>query len=87
MSFIDCVHVCNTFLVSNNKNISKVKETQDQKLRVNDLYSSGSKAGALYGLAKIRKALEDRTPSFRPILSAIGTPTYTVIWLNFATDH
>ena len=32
MSYIDCVHVCNTLLVSNNKNISKVKETQDKKL-------------------------------------------------------
>ena len=32
MSYIDYVHVCNTFLVSNNKNISKVKETQDKKL-------------------------------------------------------
>ena len=30
--YIDCVHVCNTFLVSKNKNISKVKETQDKKL-------------------------------------------------------
>ena len=30
MSYID--HVCNTFLVSNNKNISKVKETRDNKL-------------------------------------------------------
>ena len=32
MSYIDYIHVCNTFLVSNNKNISKVKETQDKKL-------------------------------------------------------
>ena len=32
MSYIDYVHVCNTFLVSNNKNISKVKETQDKEL-------------------------------------------------------
>ena len=32
MSDIDYVHVCNTFLVSNNKNISKVKETQGKKL-------------------------------------------------------
>ena len=32
MSCIDYVHVCNTFLVSDNKNISKVKETQDKKL-------------------------------------------------------
>ena len=30
--YIDCVHVCNTFLVSKNENISKVKETQDKKL-------------------------------------------------------
>ena len=42
----------------------------------NYLYPSGSKPGVLYGLAKIHKALEDGTPSFRPILSAIGTPTY-----------
>ena len=32
MSYIDYVHVCNTFLVCNNKNVSKVKETQDKKL-------------------------------------------------------
>ena len=32
MSYIDYVHVRNTFLVSNNKNISEVKETQDKKL-------------------------------------------------------
>ena len=41
----------------------------------NDLYSSGSKPGVLYGLAKIHKALEDGIPSFRPILLTIGTPT------------
>ena len=32
MKYIDYVHVCNTLLVSNNKNISKVKKTQDKKL-------------------------------------------------------
>ena len=32
MSYIDYVHVCHTFSVSNNKNISKFKETQDKKL-------------------------------------------------------
>ena len=32
MTDIDYVHVCNMFLVSNNKNISKVKETQDKNL-------------------------------------------------------
>ena len=44
----------------------------------NDLYPSGSKPGVLYGLAKIHKALEDGVPSFRPILSAVGTPTYNL---------
>ena len=34
------------------------------------------KSGILYGLGKIHKALEDRIPTSRPILSAIGTPTY-----------
>ena len=41
-----------------------------------DLYPSGSQPGVLYGFVKIHKALEDGIPSFRPILSAIGTPTY-----------
>ena len=190
MSYIDYVHVCNTFLVSNNKNISKVKETQDKKLcnlllknmgknsdtcqdpdkvifnfssynlndheklvlckglnfaippkaieysefllpfemlfreitsldigdfnkecvksrlrdsayssfkqvsrisdknlsreevkalnnfKRKDLYPSGSQPNALYRLSKIHKTLEDGIPSFRPILSAIGTLTY-----------
>ena len=44
----------------------------------NDLYSSGSKPGVLYGLAKIHKALEDGIPFFCPILSPIGTPTYNL---------
>ena len=44
----------------------------------NDLYPSGSKPEVLHGLAKIHKALEDGTPSFRPILSAIRTPTYNL---------
>ena len=47
-----------------------------KKKKKKDLYPSGSQPGVLYGLAKIHKALEDRIPSFRPILSAIGTPTY-----------
>ena len=42
----------------------------------NDLYPSGSKPGVLYALAKIHKALEEGIPSFHPILSAVGTPTY-----------
>ena len=41
-----------------------------------DLYPSGSKPGVLHSLAKLHKELEDRIESFRPILSAVGTPTY-----------
>ena len=40
------------------------------------IYIHQVKPGVLYGLAKIHKALDDGIPSFRPILSAIGTPTY-----------
>ena len=37
---------------------------------------TGSKPGILYGQAKVYKPVEDNCPSFRPILSTIGTPTY-----------
>ena len=32
----------------------------------------------MYGLAKVHKIVTDGIPSFRPILSAIGTPTYKI---------
>ena len=41
-----------------------------------DLSTSGSRPGIMYGLAKVHKTVTDGLPSFRPILSAIGTPTY-----------
>ena len=60
--------------------ISLLKSLEDQgeisEKGKNDLYPSRSKPGVLYRLAKIQKALEDGIPSFRPILSTIGTPTY-----------
>ena len=37
---------------------------------------TGSKPGVLHGQAKVHKPVEDNFPSFRPILSAIGTPKY-----------
>ena len=39
-----------------------------------DEYPSGSQPGVQYGLVKIHKSIEDGIPSFRRILSAIGTP-------------
>ena len=57
-------------------------EDQGETSKWNDLYPSGSKPvvkpGVLYGLAKIHKALEDVTPTFRPVLSAIETLTYNL---------
>ena len=38
----------------------------------------GSHFGILYGLAKVHKQLINNCPPFRPILSAIGTPTYNI---------
>ena len=34
------------------------------------------KKQSIYGSAKVHKIVADGLPSFRPILSAIGTPTY-----------
>ena len=38
----------------------------------------GSHFGILYGLDKVHKQLINNCPPFRPILSAIGTPTYNI---------
>ena len=40
------------------------------------IFPTGSKPGVLYGQAKVHKPVENNSPSFRPILSAIGTPIY-----------
>ena len=37
--------------------------------------SVGSKPGILWGLCKVSKAISDVCPPFRPICSAIGTPS------------
>ena len=36
----------------------------------------GSRPGILYGLCKVQKAIAGISPPFRPILSAVGTPSY-----------
>ena len=60
--------------------IRLVKSLEDQgeisEKEKNDLYAPGSKPGVLHWLFKIHKALEDRIPSFHPILLEIGTPNY-----------
>ena len=37
---------------------------------------TGSSPGILYGLCKVHKGIQGDCPPFRPILSAIGTPSY-----------
>ena len=37
---------------------------------------TGSRPGVLFGLGKVHKETKNGLPPFRPIFSAIGTPTY-----------
>ena len=60
-----------TDLLKKLKNKNAISEETYNKLR-----PVGSKPGTLYGSAKVHKPLINGLPPFRPILSAIGTPTY-----------
>ena len=57
---------------------SEEEQGETSEKEKNNLYSSGSKPGVLYGLAKIHKSLEDGTPYFSPVPSAIGTPIHNL---------
>ena len=56
------------------KNLRAKKEISMEQYK--DLSSSDSRPGILYGLAKVHKIVTVGFPSFRPILSPIGTSTY-----------
>ena len=56
------------------KNLRDKKEISSEQYK--DLSPSDSRPGIMYGVAKVDKIVTDGLPSFRPILSAIGTPTY-----------
>ena len=62
-----------TDLLKKLKNKNAISEETYNKLR-----PVGSKPGTLYGSAKVHKPLINGLPPFRPILSATGTPTYTL---------
>ena len=62
----------NDFL-KNLKNSDSLSDKQYKKIK-----AVGSKPGILYGLCKVHKAVADVCLPFRPILSAIGTPTYKI---------
>ena len=57
--------------------LKKLKEKQEISDKVyNELCPAALKPGILYGLCKIYKSIVEGVPPFRPILSAIGIPTY-----------
>ena len=60
-----------TDLLKKLKNKNVISEETYNKLR-----PVGSKPGTLYGSAKVHEPLINGLPPIRPILSAIGTPTY-----------
>ena len=55
-----------------------IKKNVSRKKEYDNIYPTGSRPGILYGSAKIQKPITDNCPSFRPILSAIDTPTYNL---------
>ena len=60
-------------VTDNLKNLRDKKEISIEQYK--GLSPSGSKPGMMYGSAKVHKIATDGLPSFRPILSAIGTST------------
>ena len=77
---IDQNKVLNHIVHMENRIIDILKKLKKKKIisenKYENLYPVGSRPGILYGRVKIHKLIKDGVPSFRPILSAIGTPTY-----------
>ena len=61
--------------ITSDLKLLKDKEIID-KATYKNIKPVGSKPGVLYGLGKVYKEAKNGLPPFRPILSAIGTPTY-----------
>ena len=57
-------------LLKDSKKSEVISETVYKSLK-----PRGSRLGVLYGLCKVHKQLVDNCSSFRPIMSAIKTPT------------
>ena len=69
-----CINEISKSLKSSGNLTDKQLKTKSKK----NVKYFGSRPGVFYGLCKVRKAIVDVSPSFRPILSAIGTPTYKI---------
>ena len=61
--------------ITSDLKLLKDKEIID-KATYKNIKPVGSRPGVLYGLGKVYKEAKNGLPPFRPILSAIGTPTY-----------
>ena len=55
-----------------------LKSKSIDKKQYDFITPTGSRPGVLYGLPKVHKPVINNIPTFRPILSAIGTPTYNL---------
>ena len=53
-----------------------LKDEEINKATYKNIKPAGSRPGILYGLGKVHKETNNGLSPFRPILSAIGTPTY-----------
>jgi len=60
------------------KYLSMLKNKFIDEVTYSKICPTGSRPGVLYGLAKVHKPTKNGLPPFRPILSAIGTPTYNL---------
>ena len=72
--------VLNHIIHMENRINDVLKKLKNKKIisekKYEDLYPVGSSPGILCVSTKINKPVKDGLPPFRPILSAIGTPTY-----------
>ena len=69
------------YIINSEKRVTDLSKKLKNKNAINEetynkLRPVGWKPGTLYGSAKVHQTLVNGLPPFRPILSAIGTPTY-----------
>ena len=81
--YIDHDKVLNHLIHMENRVANVLKNLRDEKEisieEYKELSPSGSRPGIKYGFAKVNKFVTARLLSFRPNLSAIGTPTYKLV--------
>ena len=78
--YIDHDKILNHLIYMENRVTDVLKNLRDKNEISSEQYKdfspSGSRPGIMYGLARVYKIVTDGLPYFRPILCAIGTPTY-----------